>query len=103
MEKGSYILLLKKERYTLGNAYYGRRPSMRGVPMPCGRRTATYGLYEAENTVTSQECNDMVLAMAYIPVQQFDTLFEIEAGFDRGTVFPELEKPFMGGGCGCGI
>ena len=88
----------------MGNAYYGRRPSMRGAPMPCGRRTATYGLYvEPAVPVTEHECDDMVLAMAYVPVQQFGTLFEIEAGFDRGTVFPELEKPFMGGGCGCGV
>lgn len=88
----------------MGNAYYGRRPSGRGVPMPCGRRTATYGLYvEPEPTVTEQECDDMVLAMAYVPVQQFGTLFEVEVGFDRGTIFPELEKTFMGGGCGCGM
>ena len=88
----------------MGNAYYGRRPSGRGVPMPCGRRTATYGLYvEPEPSVTRQECGDMVLAMAYIPVQQFDTLFEIEEGFARGTIYPELDKPFVGGGSGCGM
>lgn len=88
----------------MSNAYYGRRPSMRDVPMPCGRRTATYGLYvEPDTPVTPQECDHMVLAMAYIPVQQFDTLFDIEAGFDSGTIYPELEKPFMGGGCGCGV
>lgn len=88
----------------MGNAYYGRRPSMRGVPMPYGRRTANDGVYvDTDNTVGSHTCNDMVLAMAYIPVQRFNTLFEIEEGFARGTVFPELEKPFMGGGCSCGV
>ncbi len=86
----------------MGNAYYGRRPSMRGVPMPCGRRTANGDMY-VHTSVDEHECDGMVLAMAYIPVQQFDTLFEIEEGFARGTVFPELEKPFMGGGCSCGV
>ena len=72
--------------------------------MPYGRRTATCGMVvEPDHTVTMQECEDMVLAMAYVPVQNFDTLFEIEEGFDLGTIFPELEKPFMGGGCGCGV
>ncbi|MBQ7038100.1 MAG: spore coat associated protein CotJA [Clostridia bacterium] len=77
---------------------------MRGVPMPCGRRTANGDMYMCtENIVTEQNCDDMVLAMAYVPVQQFNTLFEIEEGFARGTIYPELDKPFMGGGCSCGV
>ncbi len=88
----------------MGNAYYGRRPSVRGMTMSYGRRTANDGTYvNIGNTVTEHSCDDMVLAMAYIPIQQFNTLFEIEEGFDLGTVFPELEKPFVGGGCSCGM
>lgn len=88
----------------MGNAYYGRRPSMRGVPMPYGRRTATDGVCDdTDNTIVPHNCDDMVLAMAYVPAQQWNTLFEMEEGFARGTVFPELEKPFMGGGCSCGV
>ena len=72
--------------------------------MPCGRRTANGDMYTCtENIVTEQNCDDMVLAMAYVPVQQFNTLFEIEEGFARGTIYPELDKPFMGGGCSCGV
>jgi hypothetical protein len=38
------------------------------------------------------------VAMAYVPFQQFGPLYSPENGFDRGTIFPELDKPFLGGG-----
>lgn len=44
----------------------------------------------------------MVLAMAYVPWQHLETVYEPENGFDRGTIFPELDKPFLAGGCGNG-
>lgn len=40
-----------------------------------------------------------VLAMAYIPMQFYREIYGIEEGFGRGTVFPELDKPFLGGEC----
>ena len=87
----------------MGNAYYGRRPSMRSMPSTtCGQRTATYGMY-SEPVVSPQECDDMVLAMAYIPVQSFGDLYDVDEGFHQGTIFADLDKPFMGGGCNCGM
>lgn len=41
----------------------------------------------------------MVLAMAYVPWQHLQTVYEPEYGLDRGTIFPELDKPFLAGGC----
>ena len=38
----------------------------------------------------------MVPAMAYMPLQFFDTVFDSEEGFRCGTIFPELVKPFTG-------
>ena len=38
----------------------------------------------------------MVPAMAYVPLQFFETAFDSEEGFRCGTVFPELAKPFTG-------
>lgn len=38
----------------------------------------------------------MVPAMAYVPLQFYDTIFDTEEGFNCGTVFPELVKPFTG-------
>ncbi len=40
----------------------------------------------------------MVPAMAYVPLQFYDNIFEVEEGYCQGTIFPELVKPFMGGG-----
>ena len=42
----------------------------------------------------------MSLAMAYVPWQEWRALYEAEKGFHCGTIFAELNKPFMGtGGC----
>ena len=37
-------------------------------------------------------------AMAYVPFQQFHTTYPAEQGLEYGTIFPELNKPFLGGG-----
>lgn len=45
-------------------------------------------------------CNDQVLAMAYVPIQKFRSLYEPPKGLCVGTIFMELDKPFLGiGGC----
>ena len=53
-------------------------------------------------SANSPECTGQVLAMAYVPWQHLDTVYEPEDGFCRGTIFPELDKPWMVGGGGCG-
>lgn len=40
----------------------------------------------------------MALAMAYVPDQPWETPYEVTEGLDRGTIFPSLDKPFLGGG-----
>lgn len=39
---------------------------------------------------------DPVVAMAYVPFQQFKDVYSAEKGFETGTIFPELDKPFLG-------
>lgn len=44
------------------------------------------------------------VAMAYVPWQQWYSVYDLEKGLDTGTIFPELNKPFLGvrdvkGGC----
>jgi len=47
----------------------------------------------------SEECGFCVtLAMAYVPMQQWRMLYEPEDGFSRGTIFEELDLPFLGKG-----
>lgn len=37
------------------------------------------------------------LAMAYVPMQRFENLYDDEKGFMTGTIFAALDKPFIGG------
>ena len=42
------------------------------------------------------------VGMAYVPWQEWRSLYEAEKGFHIGTIFEELDKPFKGirmGGC----
>ncbi|UMZ01938.1 spore coat associated protein CotJA [Roseburia rectibacter] len=40
--------------------------------------------------------------MAYVPWQQFSSVYEPDRALSAGTIFPELDKPFLaakGGRC----
>ena len=34
------------------------------------------------------------LAMAYVPMQQWERTYDLDVALDRGTIFPELDLPF---------
>lgn len=36
------------------------------------------------------------LAMAYVPFQKWGMLYDEEVGMQRGTIFKQLDKPFIG-------
>ncbi|MGI5960096.1 MAG: spore coat associated protein CotJA [Massiliimalia sp.] len=36
------------------------------------------------------------LAIAYVPDQVWRRLYDTETGFHKGTIFEELDKPFLG-------
>lgn len=38
---------------------------------------------------------DATVTMAYVPLQLELKTYEIDKGFDNGTIFPCLNKPFM--------
>jgi hypothetical protein len=40
----------------------------------------------------------MPLAMAYVPWQQWQNIYEPCRALERGTIFEELDKPFLGKG-----
>ncbi len=47
----------------------------------------------------AEECGYCItLAMAYVPMQEFTDIYEPEQGLSRGTIFAELDLPFMGKG-----
>ena len=41
------------------------------------------------------------LAMFYSPYQSFDSLFDYSSALCKGTIFRDLDKPFLSKGCGC--
>ena len=45
--------------------------------------------------------DDFPVAMAYVPWQRWNTVYDLERALSTGTIFPELDKPFYGvrGGC----
>ena len=42
--------------------------------------------------------SDMPVAMAYVPWQKWQDLYDPYKGLERGTIFKELDKPFLGKG-----
>ena len=46
---------------------------------------------------------DFSLAMVYSPYQEFQNIYPLEEGFEIGTVFKELNKPFYGSKCNGGV
>ncbi len=44
------------------------------------------------------QIDTMPVAMCYVPWQSFDQVYDLDKGFMCGTIFPELNKPFMGKG-----
>lgn len=50
---------------------------------------------------TSRADNEYALAMAYVPWQYFTTVYEPDKALEIGTIFPELDKPFLPVGRGC--
>lgn len=45
--------------------------------------------------------SEFVPAMAYVPWQYFTTVYETDKALEVGTIFPELDKPFLAGGRCC--
>lgn len=42
--------------------------------------------------------SDMSLGMAYVPWQTWRDIYDAEKGFSQGTIFQELNMPFLGKG-----
>ena len=38
-----------------------------------------------------------ILTMAFVNMQPIESVYETDDGFSRGTIFPNIDKPFFGG------
>ncbi|MBQ8627509.1 MAG: spore coat associated protein CotJA [Agathobacter sp.] len=50
----------------------------------------------SESRCSQDDCNKWVIAMAYVPWQNMNQVYEPARALRAGTLFPELEKPFYG-------
>ena len=50
---------------------------------------------EGSFCMENDSCKDQVVAMAYVPWQNFYKVYEPEKALMIGTIFPELNKPFL--------
>lgn len=48
----------------------------------------------------NEQLDSLPLAMAYVPMQKWGNLYEADVALKRGTLFQELDLPFMGDGRG---
>ncbi|MCM1254050.1 MAG: spore coat associated protein CotJA [Clostridium sp.] len=47
-----------------------------------------------------EDCDRFPVAMAYVPWQRLTNIYEdLDEALLNGTIFPELNKPFMGRRC----
>lgn len=44
-----------------------------------------------------QDMNNGILTLVFADMQPLDSVYKPEAAFCRGTLFPDLNKPFYGG------
>lgn len=78
--------------------FYGNRGNVRrSVPVPQNGPSARYRQGDCGHS-RSDSLNGMPLAMAYVPWQQWQNIYEPCRALERGTIFEELDKPFLGKG-----
>lgn len=85
------------------NDYMRRNQCQRAVPAEVSNSRHEHTVCVEEHS--SDHCiydtlKGLPVAMAYVPWQFWKTLHSAEKALHRGTIFEELDKPFMGmGGC----
>ncbi len=69
---------------------------MRRYAMPA---TTECGCNRTSETPVNRE--EYTLAMAYVPWQYYTNTYEPDKALEIGTIFPELDKPFLAENRGC--
>lgn len=75
-----------------------------GARRPDFRNERNFNGNQARSSVNQSACcNNNVSAdpigMAYVPRQTFKNLYDWETAFSQGTIFADLDKPFMATSC----
>lgn len=64
--------------------------------VPLRSRAVTKDVYPDEETAPFP--SETPIAMAYVPYQQWNEVYGEEEAMCSGTLFPDLVRPFRGGG-----
>lgn len=67
---------------------------LQASPSPGGCRSRMDGCPDTHDHFPA----DMPIAMAYVPWQRWQDLYEPCKALEHGTIFKELDKPFLGKG-----
>ena len=60
----------------------------------CPRENERCPAYPGDNC-SNYDCNRWEIGMGYVPLQKMGEVYEPAQALRTGTLFPELEKPFM--------
>ncbi len=60
--------------------------------------TYTNNRQPIERVIKKDTLSDMPIAMAYVPWQKWQNIYDAEKGFYNGTIFQDLNLPFYGTG-----
>ncbi len=69
-----------------------QRQSANSAPMVVHMREAAEP--EKPPKPFAEELDGFPVAMAYVPWQNWKTVYEMDTGFCKGTIFPALDLPF---------
>lgn len=73
-----------------------------GCNCGCGRNSRSGNMgTPAQRSPESTDCTHVhvpLTAIVYIAMQEFQNIYEPVAGFGRGTIFADLDKPLLTGG-----
>ena len=62
------------------------------------KRPDAYANMDSSPDTPSRLPDNVSLAMAYVPFQQWGDVYSMDEALNRGTLFPDLEFPFERGG-----
>lgn len=69
-----------------------------GMPLSNLNRNMDHRMDRCDHDHMRDPLAGLPLAMAYVPWQCWCETYKPSEGWDRGTIFPELDLPFLGGG-----
>lgn len=81
----------------MDNRYMSDRHASRwGIQGHGNENRSKYRAVRVENTLCSDFTEKFPIAMAYVPWQKWGTVYQTKTALERGTIFPELDLPFLG-------